>query len=188
MDTNITENTAVTAALEQAAAAKAELSGEATPTITQAAVTALTLHAPNFARAGEYLVNVGKGTLSSLTKAFTPPRSEKKLAGWSAPAMPNGLKRVKIVAYQYGVRAIEGTDTVDAATGKTSVVQGVHSTRYTLRFTFASGDKYLPQFAANTGLNGVFYAVGPARLDKMVALWGLMRDAWNLNAKGEPKH
>ncbi len=188
MNKNITENVAVNAALEQAAAAAAELDGEATPTVTQAAVTALTLRAPNFARVGEYLVNVGKGTLSSLTKAFTPPQSEKKLAGWSAPAVPNGLKRVKIVAYQYGVRAIEGTDTVDAATGKTSVVQGVHSTRYTLRFTFASGDKYLPQFAANTGFSGVFYAVGPARLDKMVALWGLMRDAWNLNAKGEPKH
>lgn len=178
---------AIQAALEQAAAAAVELSGEATPTITQAAVTTLALRAPNYARAGEYLVNVGKGTLTSLTKAFTPPRSEKKLAGWSAPEMPNGLKRVKIVAYQYGVRAVEGTDTVDAATGKTSVVQGVHSTRYTLRFTFASGDKYLPQFAASTGFGGEYYAVGPARLDKMVTLWQLMRDAWNLNAKGEPK-
>ena len=183
----ITENAAVTAALEQAAAAATELDGEATPTITQAAVSTLTLRTPNFARAGEYLVNVGKGTLSSLTKAFTPPQSEKKLAGWSAPPMPNGLARVKIVAYQYGVRAVEGTDTVDAATGKTSVVQGVHSTRYTLRFTFAGGDKYLPQFAASTGFGGVFYAVGPARLDKMVTLWQLMRDAWGLNAKGEPK-
>ena len=175
-NTDITDNAAVDAALEQAAAAAAELDGEATPTVTQAAVDALETPTMHYARAGEYLVNVGKGTLSSLIKAFTPPK--KSAADWKAPVVPSGMQRVKIVAYQYGVRDIRDT----------SGVKGVHSTRYTLRFTFASGDKYLPQFAANTGFSGVFYAVGPARLDKMVALWGLMRDAWNLNAKGEPKH
>ena len=152
------------------------MDGEATPTVTQAAADALATPTLHYARAGEYLVNVGKGTLSSLIKAFTPPK--KAAADWRAPEMPNGLARAKIVAYQYGVRDIRDT------TG----IKGVHSTRYTLRFTFAGGDKCLPQFAANTGFGGVFYAVGPARLDKMVALWGLMREAWGLNAKGEPKH
>lgn len=175
-ETAACDKAAVNAAKEQAAAAAAELDGEATPTVTQAAVDALETPTMHYARAGEYLVNVGKGTLTSLTKAFTAPK--KAAADWRAPAVPSGLRRVKIVAYQYGVRDIRDT----------SGIKGVHSTRYTLRFTFAGGDKYLPQFAANTGFGGVFYAVGPARLDKMVALWGLMREAWNLNAKGETKH
>ena len=175
-ETAACDNAAVEAAKEQAAAAAAEFDGDATPTVTQAAVETLQTPTTHYARAGEYLANVGKGTLSSLVKAFTPPK--KAAADWRAPALPSGLQRAKIVAYQYGVRDIRDT----------SGIKGVHSTRYTLRFTFASGDKYLPDYAAHTGFGGEFYAVGPARLDKMVTLWKLMRDAWGLNAKGEIKH
>lgn len=176
------EQAMIDCALEQSAAAASELDGNAEPTITKAACDILAKRHEKYAVAGEYLVSLGKGSLGALIKAFTPPKSATKLLGWSAPAMPAGLKRVKIVAYQYGVRDIIGTGDAD-----TDPTKGVHSTRYTLRLTFAAGDKFLPDYAAHTGFGGEHYAVGPARLDKMVGLWGLMREAWGLNAKGEPK-
>lgn len=194
---------AVAAELEAAVDKAAALAAEATGELENGefshisdAVAALRQTSAKYAGAGEYLVNLGKGTLATLIKDFTPPKSEKKASVWVAPKMPADLMRVKIVCASYSARAIAGADIMDGEAIKPTY--GVHSTRYTLRLTFRSPGAALPytvlltDFAARTGFaadNGArkYYSTGAARLDKMVILFKLMREAWGLNAKGEPK-
>jgi hypothetical protein len=186
---NSNNNTAAvdTAAAAAAAAEKELESGE----LTVIATAAAQLQQPRakYAGAGEYLINLGRGTLATLIKDFTPPKSEKKAAGWAAPKMPAGLTRVKIVCASYAARAIAGADIADG--DKITPTYGVHTSRYTLRLSFGGKTALLTDFAARVGLEvgeeKKYYSTGAARLDKMVTLWKLMRDAWNLNAKGEPK-
>ena len=187
MNNNSNNNTAA-AAVDTAAAAAAELeSGEFAVIATDAAK--LQQSRAKYASAGEYLIHLGKGTLATLIKDFTPPKSGKKAAVWTAPKMPAGLTRVKIVCASYAARAIAGADVVTG--DKITPTYGVHTSKYTLRLSFGAKSTLLTDFAARGGLEvggeKKYYSTGAARIDKMVTLWGLMREAWNLNAKGEPK-
>lgn len=190
-NTNNAAAAAVDSAAAVAAAAAAELENGEFAVVSDAVAKLQTTTAryARYAGAGEYLVNVGKGTFSTLIRDFTPPKSEKKAAIWGAPKIPAGLTRVKIVCASYAARAIAGADITDGDTVKPT--HGVHTSRYTLRLTFGDRAVLLTDFAARTGFDAdgkrKYYSTGAARLDKMVALLKLMREAWDLNAKGEPK-